>query len=181
MSSESLILLGLLVVVLVLQLLALLRRPSTTALEHALRAEQRDGRGELREQLEGLARQQDARLETFARNLTELSTRTDQRLDLLRDALGEDARKAREESGLAQQRTGELLTLRLTELRTQLEGFGQQQETRIQVFGQQLTELIARTDTHMAALLMRWPKTPARGARKPGNRNSASPKRWASA
>ncbi|RBH28076.1 DNA recombination protein RmuC, partial [Xanthomonas oryzae pv. oryzae] len=54
MSSESLILLGLLVVVLVLQLLALLRRPSTTALEHALRAEQRDGRGELREQLEGL-------------------------------------------------------------------------------------------------------------------------------
>ncbi|MGD3461075.1 DNA recombination protein RmuC, partial [Xanthomonas citri pv. citri] len=65
-----------------LQLLALLRRPSTTALEHALRAEQRDGRGELREQLEGLARQQDARLETFARNLTELSTRTDQRLDL---------------------------------------------------------------------------------------------------
>lgn len=152
MSSQSLILLGLLVVVLVLQLLALLRRPSTIALEHALRAEQRDGRGELREQLEGLARQQDARLETFARNLTELSTRTDQRLDLLRDALGEDARKAREESGLAQQRTGELLTLRLTELRTQLEGFGQQQETRIHVFGQQLTELIARTDTHMAAL-----------------------------
>ncbi|MBV6839180.1 DNA recombination protein RmuC [Xanthomonas campestris pv. merremiae] len=135
-----------------LQLLALLRRPSTTALEHALRAEQRDGRGELREQLEGLARQQDARLETFARNLAELSTRTDQRLDLLRDALGEDARKAREESGLAQQRIGELLTLRLIELRTQLEGFGQQQETRIQVFGQQLTELMARTDTHMAAL-----------------------------
>ncbi|CAD0360094.1 DNA recombination protein RmuC [Xanthomonas hortorum] len=152
MSSESLILLGLLVVVLVLQLLALLRRPSTSGLELALRAEQRDGRGELREQLEGLARQQDGRLETFARNLTELSTRTDQRLDLLRDALGEDARKAREESGLAQQRTGELLTLRLTELRTQLEGFGQQQETRIQVFGQQLTELIARTDTHMATL-----------------------------
>lgn len=85
----------------------------------------------MREQLEGLARQQDGRLETFARNLTELSTRTDQRLDLLRDALGEDARKAREESALAQQRTGELLTLRLTELRTQLDGFGQQQETRI--------------------------------------------------
>ncbi|MCC4605668.1 DNA recombination protein RmuC [Xanthomonas campestris] len=135
-----------------LQLALLLRRPSTSGLEQALRAEQRDGRGELREQLEGLSRQQDGRLETFARHLTELSTRTDQRLDQLREALGEDARKAREESSQAQQRTGELLTARLTELRTQLDGFGQQQETRIHVFGQQLTELIARTDTHMAAL-----------------------------
>ncbi len=152
MSSESLILLGLLCAVFVLQLALLLRRSSTGGLEQALRAEQREGRGELREQLEGLARQQDARLETFARNLTELSTRTDQRLDLLREALGEDARKAREEGGLAQQRTGELLTARLTELRAQLDGFGQQQETRIHVFGQQLTDLIARTDTHMAAL-----------------------------
>ncbi|PPU76649.1 DNA recombination protein RmuC [Xanthomonas cucurbitae] len=152
MSSESLILLGLLCAVFVLQLVMLLRRSSTGGLEQALRAEQREGRGELRDQLEGLSRQQDARLETFARHLSELSTRTDQRLDLLREALGEDARKAREEGTLAQQRTGELLTARLTELRTQLEGFGQQQETRIHVFGQQLSELIARTDTHMAAL-----------------------------
>mgnify|MGYP000942966497 CR=1 FL=1 len=116
MSSESLILLGLLGVVLVLQLLALLQRPSTTALEHALRAEQRDGRGELRAQLDVLARQQDARLETFARSLTELSTRTDQRLDLLREALVEDARKARQEAGQSQQRFTEALGQRLNEL-----------------------------------------------------------------
>ena len=64
MSSESLILIGLLCAVFVLQLAMLLRRSSTTGLEQALRAEQRDGRGELREQLEGLARQQDGRRNT---------------------------------------------------------------------------------------------------------------------
>jgi hypothetical protein len=96
----------------VLLLMLLLRRPGA-ALEQAVRAEQREGRAELRELLEALGRQQDARLESFARALTDLSTRTDQRLDLLRDALGEDARKAREEAGLAQQRNGELLAQRL--------------------------------------------------------------------
>ncbi len=152
MSSSFLILAGLVAAVLVLQLIVLLRRSDTTGLEQTLREEQREGRGELREQLEGLARQQDARMEVFSRHLAELSTRTDQRLDLLREALGEDARKAREESTRNQQRTGELLAQRLGELRQQLENFGQQQEARIQAFGQQLTDLIARTDTHMAAL-----------------------------
>ncbi len=135
----------------VLLLMLLLRRPGA-ALEQAVRAEQREGRAELRELLEALGRQQDARLESFARALTDLSTRTDQRLDLLRDALGEDARKAREEAGLAQQRNGELLAQRLHEVRAQLEAFGQQQEARIHGFGQQLTELVTRTDQHMAAL-----------------------------
>lgn len=70
----------------------------------------------------------------------------------MRDALGEDARKAREESTLSQQRTGELLALRMQEVRAQLEAFGQQQQARIEAFGQQLVELTTRTDSHMAAL-----------------------------
>jgi DNA recombination protein RmuC len=152
MQPEILILAGLVVAVIVLQLALLLRRPDTTALEGALREEQRSGRGELRDQLEGLARQQDARMDTFARNLTELSTRTDTRLDLLRQALGEDARKAREEGAQAQQRTAEQLGSRLVEMRGQLDAFGQQQEARTLAFGQQLAELIARSDTHMKAL-----------------------------
>ncbi|MDQ1110525.1 DNA recombination protein RmuC [Stenotrophomonas rhizophila] len=105
MQPEFLILGGLLCAVLILQLVALLRRSGHGDLEQSLREEARTGRSELREQLEGLGRQQDARLETFARALTDLSTRTDQRLDLLRDALGEDARKAREDAGQAQQRS----------------------------------------------------------------------------
>jgi len=105
MQPEFLILGGLLCAVLILQLVLLLRRSGHGELEQSLREEARVGRSELREQLEGLGRQQDARLETFARALTDLSTRTDQRLDLLRDALGEDARKAREDAGLAQQRS----------------------------------------------------------------------------
>jgi DNA recombination protein RmuC len=152
MQTEFLILGGLVCAVLVLQLVVLLRRSQQGGLEQALRDEARVGRGELREQLEGLGRQQDARLESFARALTDLSTRTDQRLDLLRDALGDDARKAREESAQAQQRTGELLAQRLHDMRAQLEVFGQQQQARIEAFGQQLVELTTRTDGHMAAL-----------------------------
>lgn len=116
MSAESLVIAGLLCAVIVLQLAALFRRPRHDALAQVLRDEQRQGRSELREQLEGAARQQDARLEIFARQLGELSTRTDQRLDLLREALGEDARRAREEAALAQQRFAEQLGQRLTEL-----------------------------------------------------------------
>src|SRR5512133_3997913 len=78
-------------------LLALLRRRPDAlleahrdALEQALRAEQRDGRGELRQQLESLTRQQEQRIDGFAG-----------RLDLLRETLNEDARKARAEQGLA--------------------------------------------------------------------------------
>jgi len=116
MPAESLVIAGLLCAVIVLQLVALFRRPPHDALAQVLREEQRQGRGELREQLEGAARQQDTRLEIFARQLGDLSTRTDQRLDLLRDALGEDARRAREEAGQAQQRFAEQLGQRLTEL-----------------------------------------------------------------
>jgi len=116
MQPEFLILGGLLCAVLVLQLATLLRRSRHDGLEQSLREEARIGRSELREQLEGLGRQQDARLESFARALTDLSTRTDQRLDLLRDALNDDARKAREESTGAQQRLGDSLGQRLQDL-----------------------------------------------------------------
>src|SRR3546814_7944148 len=99
MSESSLLVLLLAAgaVAIVLLVLVLLRKPER-AREAALREEQRDGRGELRQQLEGL------------------SGRTDQRLDLLREALAEDARKARTEGADLQQRFGEGLGLRLQEL-----------------------------------------------------------------
>jgi len=152
MSTEILVLAGLVCLVVVLQVVLLLRRGAAGGLEQLLREEQRQGRTELREQLEGASRQQDARLESFARQLTELSTRTDQRLDLLREALGEDARRAREEGGQAQQRGAELQALRLSELRGQLDQFGQLQDARILAFGQQLGEFTARTDAQLQAL-----------------------------
>jgi len=152
MSTEILLLAGLVCLVVVLQVVLLLRRGAAGGLEQLLREEQRQGRAELREQLEGASRQQDARLESFARQLTELSTRTDQRLDLLREALGEDARRAREEGGQAQQRGAELQALRLSELRGQLDQFGQLQDARILAFGQQLGEFTARTDAQLQAL-----------------------------
>ena len=127
MQPELLILGGLLLAVLALQLALLFRRHDTTPLETALRDEQRSGRGELREQLEGLGRQQETRMDGFARTLAELSTRTDQRLgeftertdqrlDVLRASLVDDARKARSEGALAQQQSAEAIGLRLAEL-----------------------------------------------------------------
>ena len=151
MQTQYLMLAGLIVVI-ALQALALLRRRDGGNLEQALREEARAGRGELRELVEAQARQQAERLDSFARNLIDLSTRTDTRLDQLREALGEDARKARAESAAAQQRNGELIGERLVDVRAQLDAFGQQQDARIGAFGQQLAELVARLDAHMAAL-----------------------------
>ncbi|MFC6840616.1 DNA recombination protein RmuC [Xanthomonas theicola] len=111
-----LILAGLLCAVVILLLALLLRRNDPAALEQAVREEQRNGRGELREQLDSLARQQDARSEGFARHLADLSTRTDQRLDLLREALSEDARRGRLEGAESQQRLADVLGQRLNEL-----------------------------------------------------------------
>ncbi len=151
-DAHFLILAGLLCAAIALLLVALLRRSTHTGLEATLREEQRNGRSELREQLDSLARQQDARSEGFARHLAELSTRTDQRLDLLRETLTEEARRGRVEAGEAQQRLAESLNQRLMEMRSQLDGFGQQQDVRMQQFGQQQAELIARIDTHLTAL-----------------------------
>ena len=100
----------------------LLRRPDAALerlrgqLEEALRAEQRDGRLELRQQLDGLATSQGQRIDGFARHLGDLGTRTDARLDTLRDTLTEDARKHRQESAESQQRSRESLATQLREL-----------------------------------------------------------------
>jgi DNA recombination protein RmuC len=114
-NTLLLILLVLAAIAVILLLVLLLRRPDQR-MELALREEQRSGRSELREQLDSLSKQQETRIEGFGRNLTELSTRTDQRLDLLREALGEDARKGRLESSEQQQRFSDTLSQRLNEL-----------------------------------------------------------------
>ena len=115
-SQTSLLLIsGLLLAVLVLLVVLLLRRPELR-LEQALREEQRDGRGELRQQLDGLSSAQEQRIEGFGRRLEDLSTRIDQRLDVLREALVEDARKSRSEHAELQQRFEAALGQRLTEL-----------------------------------------------------------------
>jgi DNA recombination protein RmuC len=164
MTPESMILGGLLCVVLVLQIVALLWRQDASRLEQSLREEARASRSELREQLD-----------SFARSLTDLSTRTDTRLDQLREALTEDGRKAREESVQAQQRGTDLLGSRLQEMRLQLETFGQQQETRILAFGRQLAELTTRTDAHMGT----FKETIAEEARKGRQESSDSQQRFA--
>jgi len=117
-----------LVIVIVLLAALLRRRPETLleahrqSLEQALRAEARDGRGELRQQLDSLSAQQEQRIDGFGA-----------RLEQLRETLNDDARKARAEHAQAlrefaaalDSRVGELTRnneLRLGEMRTTLEG-----------------------------------------------------------
>lgn len=117
-----------LTIVIVLLARLLQRRPELlleahrSALEQALRAEQREGRGELRQQLDSLSAQQEQRIDGFGA-----------RLEQLRETLNEDARKARSEHALALRdfataldaRVGELTRnneLRLGEMRATLEG-----------------------------------------------------------
>ena len=114
-NTLLLILLVLAAAAVILLVVLLLRRPEQR-MELALREEQRNGRGELREQLDSLSRQQETRIEGFGRNLADLSTRTDQRLDVLRDTLTEDARKGRLETAESQQRFADTLSQRLNEL-----------------------------------------------------------------
>ena len=121
MDSQTLLVLLLVLVAVAVVLLAVLvlRRPEARigdVLERALRDEQREGRSELRDQLEGLSRAQEVRIDGFGRSLADLSTRTDQRLDVLRDTLTEDARKGRLESAESQQRFADALGQRLNEL-----------------------------------------------------------------
>ena len=113
---------GLLLAALAFLVALLMRRPDAALerlrarLEDALRAEQREGRLELRQQLDGLAATQGQRIDGFARHLADLGTRTDGRLDQLRDTLTEDARKGRLEAGESQQRFTEALSAQLREL-----------------------------------------------------------------
>jgi len=116
--SESLLLVLLLAAVLVaivLLVLLLLRRPDAS-LQQALREEQREGRGELREQLDSFATQQELRINGFANRLNEAAGRTDQHLEDLREALTEDARKARRETALALKDFATALDNRVAEL-----------------------------------------------------------------
>lgn len=116
------LILGLLLVVAGLLLMLVFRRPDDAAgvlreaLEDALREEQRAGRSELREQLDSFSSGQAGRIDGFAARLTEFSVRTDQRLDTLRDALIEDARRSRVEQGEVQQRFSDTLGGRLAEV-----------------------------------------------------------------
>jgi DNA recombination protein RmuC len=95
--------------------LLLFRRPENR-LEQALRDEQRAGRGELRVQLDSLSVAQGQRIDGFGRNLADLTVRTDARLDELRAALTEDARKSRSETSEQQQRHAEAMWVQLREL-----------------------------------------------------------------
>jgi DNA recombination protein RmuC len=114
-------------IVMALLVALLRRRPEALldahrqALEHVLRGEQREGRVELRQQLDSLSLQQEQRIEGFG-----------VRLEQLRETLNEDARKARAEHALAlrefatalDQRVGELTRnneARLGEMRATLE------------------------------------------------------------
>ena len=112
--STTLILLLILVVAVIgmaLSLALLRRRPDAlleghrAALEQALRDEQRDGRAELRQQLDSLSLQQEQRIGGFG-----------ERLDLLRETLNDDARKARVEGGELQQRAADTIGQRVVEL-----------------------------------------------------------------
>ena len=127
--TESPLVLFLLVAVLLAALVAvglllvLLRRRPDDALqahrdrlEAALREEQREGRSELRQQLDSLGTQQAARIDGFGGKLADLTERTDRRLDEFRIAVAEDARKARLEGAEAQQRFADGLGQRLAEL-----------------------------------------------------------------
>jgi DNA recombination protein RmuC len=113
MTQTLLVSLALLALAVVIGLLLALlrRRPDALfdghrlALEQALRAEQREGRGELRQQLDSLSLQQEQRIDGFG-----------SRLDLLRETLNEDARKARAEQGLALRDFATALDQRIAEL-----------------------------------------------------------------
>lgn len=115
-SSFLLVLLLIAAAIAIALLVLLLLRKPERALERALRDEQREGRGELRQQLDSLSAAQEQRIEGFGARLTEMSVRTDKRLDDLRAALTEDARKARSEGADQQQRLGESIGQRLNEL-----------------------------------------------------------------
>ncbi|HTL15234.1 MAG TPA: DNA recombination protein RmuC [Thermomonas sp.] len=129
METNTVLLVLLLVVALAalaLLVVLLLRRPDD-ALGALLREEQRTGRGELRAQLDGLALQQGQRMDGFGGQLQAAANRTDQRLDEftaqtnkrledLRQALTEDARKARGESAEQQQRHAQAMVEQLREL-----------------------------------------------------------------
>lgn len=154
------LLLALLAIVLLLQLVQLLRR-SDRGLENALRDEQRDGRLELRQQLDSLSAAQEQRIQGFGGLLNSMASNNDQRMEDLRETLTEDARKARTETALALRdfatavdaRVAELARnneLRLGEMRATLE----QQLLRLQADNaQKLEQMRATVDEKLQTTL----------------------------
>ena len=125
MAAPDTLLIALLMAVLVaivLLVLLLLRKPDklleghNARLQQALRDEQREGRGELRQQLDSLSSAQEQRIENFGLRLNDLTQRTDARLDVLRGALTEDAHNARLDSTARQQQFSEGMARQLREL-----------------------------------------------------------------
>lgn len=121
-SSMFFILLLAVAIAIVLLVILLLRKPDAALaalrdrLEDALRAEQRSGRGELRDSLESLARAQAAQMDSFAARLLDTDQRHDVRFGQFREALSEETRQARSESGELQLRHNTALTQRVNEL-----------------------------------------------------------------
>jgi DNA recombination protein RmuC len=155
MTLSDLLLLAVLAaaVVAVLLLLRLSRRrPEAVlqamhdALQQALRSEQREGRLELRQQLDGLSALQEQRIEAFGQRLDGLTARTDERLERLREALTEDARRSRLEAAEQQQRFADALGQRLAELT-------QRNEQRIAEMRRTLDEQLQRMQADNAAKL----------------------------
>lgn len=124
MNNDVLLILLLvaMLIAIVLLVLLLLRKPDAALaamrerLEDAMRGEQREGRGELRQQLDSLSSAQEQRIENFGLRLNDLTMRTDARLDVLSNALTEDAHKARLDATARQQQFAEGLSQRLREM-----------------------------------------------------------------
>ncbi|HJR74691.1 MAG TPA: DNA recombination protein RmuC [Luteimonas sp.] len=143
-----------------LQLVQLLRH-NDRGLENALREEQREGRGELRQQLDSLSSAQEQRIQGFGSLLNSMASNNDQRMEDLRETLTEDARKSRSETALALRdfagavdaRVAELARnneLRLGEMRATLE----QQLLRLQADNaQKLEQMRATVDEKLQTTL----------------------------
>ena len=124
MNNDVLLILLLvaMLIAIVLLVLLLLRKPDAALaamrerLEDAMRGEQREGRGELRQQLDSLSSAQEQRIENFGLRLNDLTMRTDARLDVLSNALTEDAHKARLDATARQQQFAEGLSQHLREM-----------------------------------------------------------------
>jgi DNA recombination protein RmuC len=123
-DTDTLLVLLLIAVLVAIALLVilLLRKPDklldahNARLQQALRDEQREGRGELRQQLDSLSSAQEQRIENFGLRLNDLTQRTDARLDVLSTALSEDAHKGRLDATARQQQFADGLGQRLREL-----------------------------------------------------------------
>lgn len=121
-STLLLILLLAMLIAIVLLVVLLLRKPDAALvmlreqLEDALRGEQREGRGELRESLESLARAQATQMEGFGTRLLEVEQRHDARFGQFREALSGETRAARNESSEQQLRHNNALSQRINEL-----------------------------------------------------------------